>query len=241
MIPVRFTQILRCSRFSSCTGLLGVLFLALLVRLVAVLTLSTPNTEPSFQGSIAQQILNNGRLYYTLLDYDGHGVALNRPPLFGALLALVTWLFKSMYWGNVVLQTLIALGCVALTYSVTQVVFKDRRVATISCGILAVYPYYVVNAVSMTDRGLQTFLLLVVVLSLLSFDQRLSLRYSLVAGVFCGLEILTRSLTVLALPILMIWICLPTQKRYLRLVFCGLTFLVTATTVAPWAFYSSRA
>lgn len=53
MIPVRFTQILRCSRFSSCTGLLGVLFLALLVRLVAVLTLSTPNTEPSFQGSIA--------------------------------------------------------------------------------------------------------------------------------------------------------------------------------------------
>ncbi|MGC4065912.1 MAG: glycosyltransferase family 39 protein [Polyangiaceae bacterium] len=221
-----------------------VLGVGILARLFAFVGLNPPGPTSEgvhgFQASIAQQILDNGRLYYTLTDYDGFGAPLNRPPLYGTLLAGAVKLCGSHYWGSALIQMALATSSLALTYALTRMVFDERRIALVSGLIAALYPYLVINTVATTDRLLQGFLLLAIVYLAIRCDRKQTYGFAVALGLTCGLEMLTRALMVLVLPMMLVWFCWPKEHRRKRIGLSGLVIATAICIAAPWSIYSSH-
>lgn len=221
-----------------------VLGVGVVARLLAFFGLNPPQSAregvSGFQSSIAQQILDNGRLYYALTDSDGFTTALNRPPLYGSLLAGTVKLTGSHYWGGALLQMLLAVGSLTLAYGVAKLAFGQKKVALVAALIAALYPYYVINTVSTTDRILQGLLLLAIVYVIIRCDRKLTYGLAIGLGVLCGLEILTRALMVLVLPMMLLWFCWPVALRRKRVKLSGVILVTTACIVAPWSIYAGH-
>lgn len=159
-------------------------------------------------------------------DHD----AIGYPPLYPFFLALVYKVIGHNYSAIWVLQAIIGAVTCILIYLFGKITF-GKIVASFSA-IVATFHFDLViyNAMLLTET-LYIFLVLVTFFYLFkAFEQRINMKYYLVAGVFAGLSALTRPIIMIFLVFLVIWGLRQKENRRGILFFVFCLFLV----ISPW-------
>lgn len=185
--------------------------------------------------------------------FDWHqGYLWTRAPLYPLFLAAHVFVFGNHPAAIVVTQTVLSLISIALIYALArQIAPPDLKAAPLIAAVLAgVYFPFVIYPQMMLSETLYICLVLGGTLALLRSDAPATCAWSghslharhtlfgvIVAGVLFGLATLTRSQTLLALPVIAGWTAF-VWRRNLRhaLVFLPVAMMV----IAPWTVYNSR-
>ena len=207
--------------------LAAIFIIALAVRLVYVLTLSTSEISPDGGDwiHIATGILNG-------LGYGDNW----RAPVYSYFLSGI-FFFKagSILLVRVMQSVLSSLTCVVLYY-IAKKVF-DRRVGLLAALISAFYPYFIYNAGDVLRETLFTFLISLSILVFIMDAEQGSIPLKIYTGILFGLSVLCKS-TVLPFYLLaFVWyvISRPAQTNTVnRLKGALVVFAAMALTIAPW-------
>lgn len=214
------------------TSLLVIIVLALITR-VAVIA-ATPDFEPIFDAA----------------DYDRHATSIAagdgfadsqfapgptafRPPVYPIALAAVHEVGAG-WTAERLLGALLGMVTVLLIFVIAKRLW-GHRVAVVAGVFTAVFPPLVTLSASLLSEVLFLPLILAALLAVLEYRDSALLRWAVVAGVLCGLAILTRTVgvpIVLALA-LGVWTARP---RFTRAGLAAPAVLVLATIVvlSPW-------
>ncbi len=172
-----------------------------------------------------------------------------RAPLYPLFLAVHLRLFGDNLAPIYVSQTILSLVNVALVYALARRLTPTSRVVpTIAAVLMAVYLPFATYTQVLLSETLFLTLLLGGFLALVRWRMEDG-RYSwlLVAGVLFGLATLTRSLTLLFIPFVALWLFVRTKnieqgtKDFRYRILCSLLFILYSFgTIAPWTIYNSR-
>ncbi len=203
--------------------LLGVVGLALVVRVaywVVVARDYAPASDASQYDELARNLASGRGFSLVFPQLALHPTAW-RPPAYPALLGFVYWVFGPSVGAGMVLNLLIGLGVVALTYQLAMRL-GGPLAAIVAAGLVAAYPPLVVNDLCLLTEPLSLLLLLGMSLCLIE-------RRPLLAGLFTGLLVLARPSAQGLVLIVGIW-CLSQMgwRRTLQI------SAVAAIVVVPW-------
>ena len=209
-----------------------ILTVALIVRALVVAV--TPDYEPLFDA------LDYDRRAASLVDGDGFGTSqlaegpsAFRPPLYPLALAAVQSLGGG-WTAERLLGAIFGTVSVLLIFLIAARLW-DRRTAVVAGAIAAVFPPLVLLNVSTLSETLFVPLGLAAVLATLRYRDDQRLRWAVLAGVICGLAILTRTSGLPIVPALAwgVWVARPRFSRVALTAPLVLT-LAAVLTVAPW-------
>jgi 4-amino-4-deoxy-L-arabinose transferase-like glycosyltransferase len=220
-------------RLRGSTGLLAILVVALAARVAVVV--ATPDFKPIFDAA----------------DFDRHAASISagdgypspqlglpgptafRPPAYPIALALIHKIGGG-WTAERLLGALLGVVTVVLVFLIARRLW-GRTVGLTAGAICAVFPPLVLLNVSLLSETLFVPLTLAAVLAVLEYRDGRYLRWAVIAGVLCGLAVLTRTnglLMVVALA-LGAWVVRP---RWSRSALAGpvAVLAATAVTFAPW-------
>jgi 4-amino-4-deoxy-L-arabinose transferase-like glycosyltransferase len=214
---------------------LGILLLALVVRLGAVVADSTyePENDALHFDMIATS-LASGSGYGDAVLLGTDGPSAYRAPLYPVTLAFVYAVFGDHSWtagrvANALVGTLLvaAIGLVALQ-------LWGRRVGLVALAIAAVHPTLVLFGSGLQLEPLLATLLLAALACALEHRRRpVGIRWALAAGVAIGLAVLTRETALVMVPVLVWLVWQPrTEQRSWRTP--AVLVAVAAAVVIPW-------
>ena len=203
-------------------GLLAASAIALAARLGywALLGRRAPSSDAAQYAELARNLASGHGFSMYFPQIYLHPTAF-RPPLYPFLLAGAFRVFGSHVVVGQVLNVALGLVVVALAFLLTRQLAGDRA-ATISALVVALYPPLIANDVVLLTEPLSLALLLGTLLAL-------SHRRWAVAGVLCGLLILTRPSAQLLLVVVVVWVLW--QLGWRRAL--GVT-AVAGVVVMPW-------
>ena len=210
-----------------CRVVLGLLLaLAAVLRLCASFTLGA-RTE--LHGDEWQYV----RAAYAILCGGGYPGTL-RPPVFPALLAFGFAAGGDTLFAAQLVQMLVGVGTVALTYALARPRFGCRA-ALVSAAFVALDPTLVNYTHYLWSETLCAFLLAALVLALDRFDLTRRERWLVVAGVALGAGALTREVLLYVLPVIVLWLLgtradLRTRCRQLALLLAPVVLIVGSWT-----------
>lgn len=222
---------------------LGILFLACMVRLLAVFfvaDLSSPDQEEF--GHVARNLLAGDG--YSIWRYDeSEGFNWNvgqpmpsayMPVLYPWFLASVRFLFGSGETGHAVLYTLHAISGALLCVVVYRIAkFKfDERTSFWGSMCLAVSPVFVYVPTQVSAANVYVLLSMLTVLFVFRFEKSGDAKTSLVAGLLMGFTTLARAQLVLYSSAILVYWLVTRRDRFVR---GATTFLIgVAVIMSPW-------
>jgi len=178
---------------------------------------------------------------------QGHGYALDgvatafRVPLYPMALAAVSG-GEKLFWAVLAFNTIVSTLIVVAGAILTADLF-GKRAALIAGVILAIYPYYVVHDMTMSELPLFTLLTLVGTIALLRAWRGGSLPLAASAGILFGLALLTRATLLPFLFVAALWLALVPGRAAGRQRGIAMALLLSAAalaTVSPWLAYSQK-
>lgn len=185
--------------------------------------------------------------------FDWHqGYLWTRAPLYPLFLAAHVFVFGNHPAAIVVTQTALSLISIALIYALArQIAPPDLKAAPLIAAALAsvYFPFVIYPQLILSETLYICFILSGMFALLRSIAPATSIRSDrswhtghsltgvIVAGALFGLATLTRSQTLLALPVIAGWAAFA-QRRNLRYALACLA--VAAAIIAPWTVYNSR-
>jgi 4-amino-4-deoxy-L-arabinose transferase-like glycosyltransferase len=137
---------------------------------------------------------------------------------------------------NLVLSVL----CVALTYSLTLEIFKNQLVAAISASVLATLPGLVVYSSLICTDLLFMCLVTACFRVVVHISEELTLRNAIIAGILNGLSALVRPTGLVLLPIWAVIRWLALHRKYPPYRWILVSTLATAAVVFPWTLRNYR-
>ncbi|HVP58850.1 MAG TPA: glycosyltransferase family 39 protein [bacterium] len=223
-------------RFTTRRAVLGLLCLALLVRLGFMIGAvgfhgAVRGDEINYQDHAANLAAGKG-----FVDADGRPTAA-RPPLLPVVLAGLYRLFGTRVEVGRLFQVLVGVAVVGLTYLVAARLFS-AEIGLVAAALVAINPYLVFISSYLLTENLYTVLLLATVFAIARDGglQSAGIWTWVVAGCLIGLASLTRPnavfLAVLVAPAMLFW---GRGTALSRLVKVGALALAIAVTIAPWA------
>jgi 4-amino-4-deoxy-L-arabinose transferase-like glycosyltransferase len=234
--------------------LLAILLLGLLLRLALwdrVPRLGLISDEGEYLSAASWLIHGHGFNWY-------HHYLWTRAPLYPLFVGLHLWLFGEQTWPIMLSQIGISLLNVVLTYRLAQLVSPKPKVAYLAALLMAIYFPFALYPHILLSETLFIAWLLSAFLALgwwLTTRTRIGWRSYLplaLAGVLLGLSTLTRSITLMFLPVIALWImAMPLSaqqplfagiwRRMWRQVLPAVVLMAFALgTVAPWTLFNSR-
>jgi tetratricopeptide (TPR) repeat protein len=127
-----------------------------------------------------------------------------RPPAYPFFLAFVYLLSGGSYLAVRVIQMAVGLGSIYLGFLLGRRLFAPA-VGLLSAAFMAVYWVFIYFEGELNAPSLLVFLFLSLVLLLMKWQERLTVRLALLTGLVFGLLILDRSETILLMPFLLLW------------------------------------
>lgn len=242
-----------CQRRGPCWALVGIMVLALGVRLAAGFLLArTPQAywrDADYQYVQIAQNLAAGHGYSVqggflegvggLLSADSRMYS-HRSPLYPCLLALVYGCVGSSVVVHVLLQAVLSTAVVWLVYLVAARAF-DRPTGLVAAGILAVYPYGIYHDLRVFDTPLFEALLAGFMLATMKLAARPSAWGGVAVGVLAGLAVLCRSLFVTFVPVAMLYVVFARPgaltRRTIAVALMGVALFAVLT---PWVVRNYR-
>ncbi|NOK59343.1 MAG: hypothetical protein GFH27_549283n197 [Chloroflexi bacterium AL-W] len=180
------------------------------------------------------------------------GYLWTRAPVYPLFIAVHLRIFGDTLTPIYATQTLLSLINVALVYYLARQLSQQRAVPTIAALLMACYLPFATYPQILLSETLYITLLLSGFLAL-AFAQkdetnhtsgtRYDWRFLIIAGGIFGLATLTRSLTLLFLPLVAAWLCWPHKTTWRTWSFLrpALAFLISAVCIiTPWTLYNSR-
>ncbi|MFA5857936.1 MAG: glycosyltransferase family 39 protein [Elusimicrobiota bacterium] len=209
-------------------GLAVIIAVALVIRLVFILAYQKP-MEPDAEHyfSLANSMLNG----------TGMGGNITRPPVYVFFLAAVLFLFGKNVIAVKVVQVMVSVMAVFLTYLIAQKLSKDRWLKLIAAGIVALDPYIIFYTGELLTETLFITLLMLTLYLLCSFtvSERQRVRDAVVIGLVIGITMMTRPV-ILGFIIFVVGIGYVLKIYSLhRLGVFGVLFLVLLLTLMPYA------
>jgi 4-amino-4-deoxy-L-arabinose transferase-like glycosyltransferase len=214
-------------------ALAAILVVALLARIAVVL--ATPDFKPIFDAA------DFHRHAASLAAGDGYpspqlgttGPTAFRPPLYPVALAVVQKLGGG-HDAERLLGVLLGVATVLLTYLIASRLW-GARAAAVAGGIAALFPPLVFLNASLLSEVLFLPLALASVLAALRYRDDRRLRWAALAGVLCGLAVLTRTN---GLPLVLalaagVWVGRPWRSRA-ALTAPAAVVLASVLVLAPW-------
>jgi 4-amino-4-deoxy-L-arabinose transferase-like glycosyltransferase len=173
-------------------------------------------------------------------DYDPRGVLTSfRPPGYPFFLAVIYRIsgLESRFFAARLIQVFVFSAIVPLTWALARRLFPDQPRLPGTAGlILAFYPYLVVYPLALASEVTFIPLTLAAVLALLhAVESRRWLLY-LLSGTLFGAAALTRSVIVLILPLILLWLWFLVRDRRGALILLGCVLAF----VLPWMARNTR-
>jgi 4-amino-4-deoxy-L-arabinose transferase-like glycosyltransferase len=215
----------------------GILVCALLLRLCALIFFPQPiqGDSPGYD-RIARNFLS-GRGFV-----EDNGMVAHRTPLYPFMLAVLFMFFNHNFQAVYLVQILMDVLCVYVTYRIAQTVFGNEMVGLYSALFYAFYPTFIVNAITLLTETLFTLLFLSsVFMSLRALDTQ-SVRYFFASGLALAGSALCRPVTLGFIPFFLVYVFYNVRTPHLL----KRVFLVMVTTVAffvavvPWGIRNYR-
>jgi 4-amino-4-deoxy-L-arabinose transferase-like glycosyltransferase len=155
-----------------------------------------------------------------------------RPPGFPLFLAGIYKVFGHSYlYAKIGLAVLSALSCVLLFFIASDLL--NNKKAGIWCSIIyAVYPPSIFWTGYLSPVTMEIFLLLLTVLLLHISEKKQSYLLLVLAGISTGLGILTRSVFLVLIFLVPVWLALKGKKILLRRI--AIYTIITLVTILPW-------
>ena len=166
-----------------------------------------------------------------------------RPPLYPSFLALIYRIFGHSYLAVRVVQAILgALTCIVIYFIALELI--DRNAALISGLLAAVNISFIKSTEHFLTELIATFLISLIVFSLIKLKRSSSLSKQAFVGLLAGLIALTRSETLFFLPFVYgVWLCLVCLKKYSLKVFLknvSVTLCVFLSIISLWTFRNWR-
>jgi len=213
--------------------LILIFFFALVIRIGFILTLdNTVDVWGDWWDELGWKIAT-GQGYWINNPYftDGKLFYSWRAPGFPLLLAGIYKIFGHNYLAaKICLAILSSFSCLLL-FAITSLLAGDKKIGTWAAFIYAIYPSSIFWTGYLAPVTLEIFILLSVVLLLLKAEQK-NYFWFMLAGIFTGLGVLTRSIFILLLLVVLIWMTIKNRKIFLSY-FIIYTTAVTIT-ISPW-------
>ncbi|MDD5431648.1 MAG: glycosyltransferase family 39 protein [Candidatus Omnitrophica bacterium] len=146
-----------------------------------------------------------------MLDKTEH--FLYHPPLYSFFLAFSYFFFGYNILSFIIPQILLASFNSALVFILTFRIFRNEKVSFIAALMYALNPYFVLNSVLLLSETLYSFLLLCVfiICSKIAFPP--SQKNNFLSGIFLGLTALCRTVVLVFIPFVFIWLISVLRKR----------------------------
>lgn len=210
------------------TLLLFILLFGVIIRILFIFF--TPNRiiqgDTAVYQNIAKDILS------------GHGLrgSLSHPPVYSLFLSGLYLIFGDNIKLISVVQSALSSIIIFLIFILARKVFKDDKVAIVSSFIVAVDPFLIYFGGSTTSEILFTiFLLMALLLLVYSFDLSSKKYIWFLAGIMCGITLLTRAAIlgfIFLIPaILLIYRSFKIYFLHIVFIFSGLIFILS-----PWIY-----
>lgn len=201
--------------------LLGIVALAVLVRVAFVLTLEDDLywPDPHYYDEIAWRIVSGERA----------GDAVLRGPLQAFVMVVPYALAGHSYRAAYLFQALLG-GLIPYLVFLIARRLRGSKVGLVAATIACLYPYYVYNAGALYDTQTTTILLLLVVYLALVSREAPRLPVSAAQGCALGLLALSRSIAVTLVPVAVLW----TFRGERRALHAALVLALAVATVLPW-------
>ncbi|HEU5329625.1 MAG TPA: glycosyltransferase family 39 protein [Thermomicrobiales bacterium] len=225
----------------------AILVIGVVLRLVALWLGPHPNwlgDEREYYSAAA--ILADGR-GFTFIDQS----VWVRPPLYIVLLAALFRLFGTGLAAIFVVQTLLGLGTIALTYALGLLFYERRAVARLAALFAALYLPFAVYARLLLSETVFTFLFLLAFVALTLHARRRGTRARVgwplvMAGGAFGAAILTRGIALPFLAAIPLWLLTVRQdgrRLPLRVVAAqsALVIAIAVALIAPWTLRNALA
>jgi 4-amino-4-deoxy-L-arabinose transferase-like glycosyltransferase len=209
-------------------SLIAIMFLAFVLRLLALIIMNTPNELANVWGA-TESIVNNliaGR-GYTL---NGANPDFFYFPAYPVLLASIRAIGLPFYFAKILQCLMGSLTCLVI-YHIGKRAF-NIKIGLVAAFIWAIYPYSVIHAQALEDSTFMAlFSVLSILLSLILLEKR-QVSIAIILGVVCGISILTRSTYLSFLMILLPWLLFHLKLRNIR--YITIVILVVILCVSPW-------
>jgi len=157
------------------------------------------------------------------------------PPLFPALLALASLLGATSYDAHQAIGCALGAGTVAVTGLAARRL-GGQRLGMVAAAIAAIYPPLVANDSLLMSESLYGLTVGLAVLAALAYSEAPGVKPAAALGLALGAASLTRAEALLFLPLLAAPLMLRGGRRWAHL---GVTCIVVALCVAPWAVRNS--
>lgn len=194
------------------------IIIAVVVRLFAIIVVGDNSFENEF-GTLVKNLLNgNGYSYYSV-NQNGEVLAQYlknpkkvlpsnyMPPGYPFFLAGFSYLFGTEKGGIHLIEIIQAImGTLSIFILLRIYMYKfDKTVARISSLLAVLYPMLVLTSSQISPVNLYLFFNILVVYFLFQLEKEGKYKYSILAGLFMGLLVLSRGQTILYVPFFVIW------------------------------------
>jgi len=214
--------------------LLLIFFFALIIRIGFILTL---NNSVDVWGDWWDELgwkVATGQGYWVNNPYfpDGKPFYSWRAPGFPLFLAGIYKIFGHSYLAaKIGLAILSSISCLLLFF-ITSLLAGDKKTGIWAALIYAVYPSSIFWTGYLAPVTLEIFILLLLVFLLLKAEKQNNYFFFILAGICTGVGILTRSIFIVLLPVVFIWLAIKDRKKLL-------SYLITYTAaiiiiISPW-------
>jgi len=173
-----------------------------------------------------------------IVSGQGFGQSLARGPLYPYLLSLI-FLFSSRIFVARICESIIS-ACACVVVGLLGKKLFSERVGLLAAFVSSVYPYFVYLPSAQGSDNLVTFVLLVSIFFLVGKGPSLSLRNSMLSGIFLGLSFLARPSVAMVLPGILVWPAFLKRSPEPTSLFRNVVVvaLVSVATVVPWTIHN---
>ncbi|MFC2043236.1 ArnT family glycosyltransferase [Chloroflexota bacterium] len=183
---------------------------------------------------------SRGKAIWSPTDVMGEKIA-RREPAYTFFLAS-TYLILGINWGAIAVTLSVVCGLVSI-----MVFFIGSRIFSYRVGFLAsvwviLYPYYFFQGSppNIYETMLFTFFLLLSVWGLLRMQGNLTVKDSIISGIFLGLAALCRPTVLSVVPLALVWFFFTSSASLRKQVWSAASlFLAFVMTLMPWTLRNS--
>ncbi|MCX8082103.1 MAG: glycosyltransferase family 39 protein [bacterium] len=218
-----------------------IFFFALILRIGFILTLNnTVDVWGDWWDELGWKLATR-QGYWVNNPYFPDGVRFYswRPPAFPFFLGCIYKIFGHSYFAAKIGLALLSSLCCILLFFLTSEILESKIAALWCAFIYTIYPPSIFWTGYLAPVTLETFVLLLIVLLLIkSKNKKNNIFFFIISGLCTGIGILTRSVFIVFLPIVFIWLIITDRKQLLRKF---LFYIVTTIiTVSPWVLRNYR-
>ncbi len=178
--------------------------------------------------SIARNIAATGSI-------GGSEGAIMHPPLYSYFLAFFYKLFGFNVYSLLLPQIILDALNSTLIFLLALNIFNSRKIALFSGMFYAFNPHFILLSIQLYSETLYFFLMLAAFLLLIGFSYKPKLKTLFISAMFMGLAALTRSILLVFVPFVFIWLAIVLFKDKNKLFKSWLVvFISLSLVIAPW-------